>query len=176
MQMMANLPANMVIHQKGTCCGQAMRGLGPLASEPRLACCGDSFRWGLDDRGQKIVMVVVRIVGFVRKPNAVEEVRLPGHGATLHTHTVDEAVFDMRSTPISAPDQPAALGELPEKREIALPRTLPIHAADNVTSQAIMVNSNRAKLRGALVEQLLLAILAAMGLVDHEVDSHAAGG
>ena len=98
-----------------------MRELGPLAAESRLARCGDNFRRRLDNRGQKIVMVVLWIVGLVRKPYAIEEIRLPGHGAILHLHAVEKAVLNMRIAPIPAPDQPAALGELPQKSEIALP-------------------------------------------------------
>jgi len=39
-----------------------------------------------------------------------------------------------------------------------------------------MVNSNCAKFCGTLVKQLPLAMLAAIGFVDHEFDSHAVGG
>ncbi len=57
-------------------------------------------------------MVFIWIVGFVRKPLAFEEIPLPRDRTTLHMDTVDEAVSNVRCSPIPAPDQAATQGEL----------------------------------------------------------------
>jgi len=57
-------------------------------------------------------MVFVWIVGFVRKPLAFEEIPLPRDRTTLHMDAIDEAVLNVRRSPIPAPDEAATLGEL----------------------------------------------------------------
>lgn len=65
--------------------------------------------------------VLIGIVGFLRIPETGEKIALPGNGAALDMNAVDEAVLDMRSAPIAAPDQAAALRELPEEGKVAFP-------------------------------------------------------
>ena len=119
-----------------------------------------------------MLVVVIRIVNIVGIPGASEEISLPGDCATLHMNTVDEAVLDVGSTPVAAPDKAAALRELPQEGEIALPGRLSAHYADDVARQAVVVHAHRSKLCSALVEEFLLAILAAVGFIDHDGDSH----
>ena len=114
--------------------------------------------------------VFVRIIGSVGIPGAGEQVCLPGHGATLHVHAVDEAVFNIGSAPIAAPDQAAAVCQLAQEREVTFPTGLSTNDADNVTRQAVVMNPHSSQLGGALVEEFLLAGLAAIGFVDHEFD------
>src|SRR5208337_1869369 len=86
--------------------------LSSLISGARLARGCRNSHWLLDHSGQKILMVLVRVVGIVRKPCAGEEIALPGHGATLHMDVVDEAVLEVWCSPVPAPDHSAALRKL----------------------------------------------------------------
>ena len=77
--------------------------------------------------------VFVRIISSIGIPGAGEQVCLPGHFATLHVHAVDEAMFNIGSAPIAAPDQAAAVRQLPHEREVTFPAGLSANDADNVT-------------------------------------------
>jgi len=65
-----------------------------------------------------------------------------------------------------------ALRELSQEGEVALPGRLSAHHADDVARQAVVVHAHRSKLRRALVKEFLLAVLAAVGFVDHDRNSH----
>ena len=68
-----------------------------------------------------MLRVVVGIVCFVGIPGSGKQVALPGDRAPLYVHAIDEAVFDVGSAPVAAPDEPAALCELSHESEIAFP-------------------------------------------------------
>lgn len=116
--------------------------------------------------------VVVRIVSIVGIPDPGEKIALPRDRAALHMYSVDEAVFYFASAPVAAPDEPAAVRELAQEGEVTFPATLPGRHAHDVTSQSIVMNSNRSKFCSPVIEELLLAVLAAVGFVDHDFNSH----
>src|ERR1700683_503456 len=119
-----------------------------------------------------MLYIVVRVVSFIGIPFSSEEVSLPGNGATLHMHAVDEAVFNVGSAPVSAPDKAATLRQVSHEREIAFKGRLPTHHADDVTSQPVVMVAHRPKFGRSVIEEHLLAILTAVGFVDHEFDTH----
>ncbi len=84
--------------------------LSRLMIRARCGCC--NFYRRLHDRGQEILVVFVWIVSLVRKPLTFEEIPLPGDRTTLHVDAIDEAVLNVRRSPIPAPDEAATLGEL----------------------------------------------------------------
>src|SRR5258708_1596353 len=119
--------------------------------------------------------IVVGIVSFVGIPDAGEEIALPGHRATLHMNAVDETMLDVGSAPVAAPDQSAALRELSQKSEIAFPAGFSANCANDVTCQTVMVNADGSKFGCAVIEKLLLAILAPIRFVNHDFNSHSLG-
>ena len=128
--------------------------------------------WRLGCGGKEMLFVVAGIVSVVGIPGTGKQIALPGDGAALDMDTVDEAVFDLGSAPVAAPDQPAALGELSQEREISFPRRLSAHDADDIAGQAVVVNAHGSQPGRALVEEFLLAFRAAIGFVQHDFDSH----
>jgi len=118
-------------------CNRRAQDLGLMVLGARLACCVGIDR-SLDHGGQKIVTVLVWIVGFVGIPFSPRKLSLPCHCATLHMHAVDKAVLDIRRSPIPTSDHPAALCELSRKRKIAFPGRLSLRHAHNIASQAIV--------------------------------------
>src|SRR5271169_1731253 len=84
-------------------------------------------------------------------------------------------MFDVRGAPVAAPDKPAAVRELPEESKIAFPARLSSHYADDVARQAVVMNPHGLKVRSAVVEKRLLALLAAVGFIDHDFNSHLLG-
>ena len=71
-----------------------------------------------------MLRVVVGVVGVVGIPGSGKQVALPGDRAPLYMHAIDEAVFDVGSAPVAAPDEAAALRELSQEGEIAFPGRL----------------------------------------------------
>ena len=51
-----------------------------------------------------MLRVVVGVVGVVGIPGSGKQVALPGDRAPLYMHAIDEAVFDVGSAPVAAPD------------------------------------------------------------------------
>ena len=68
-----------------------------------------------------MLQVVVRIAGFVGIPRSGKQFTLSGDGAALHTDAAHETMFEPGSSPVTAPDQSAALRELTQKGEVAFP-------------------------------------------------------
>ena len=123
-----------------------------------------------------MVHVVVRIVGFVGIPDAGEQIALPGHRTTLHMNAVDEAMLDVGSAPVAAPDQAAALCELSQKSEIAFPAGFATDQANNIAGQSVVVDADGSEFGSSAIEQFLLTVLAAIGFIDHDLNSHSLGG
>ena len=120
--------------------------------------------------------IVVGIVGFVWIPDSGKEVPLPGNRATLDMNAIDEAVLDVGSAPVTAPNQPAALRELSQKREITLPAGLAAHQPDDVARQAVVMNAHGSKFGSSVIKKRKLAVLAAVGFVDHDFNSRLLAG
>jgi hypothetical protein len=155
--------------------------MGAAWLRPLVACLGparlrSSCRRLLFRSGKKMVPLVVGVVGFVGIPGSSEQISLPGDGAALHMNAIDEAMFEVGSAPVAAPDKAAALRQLSQESEITFPAGLAAHHTHDVTGQAIVMNTHGAKFCGAAVEKRLLAILAAIRLVDHDFNSHLLGG
>jgi|HubBroStandDraft_6_1064221.scaffolds.fasta_scaffold319968_3 hypothetical protein len=119
-----------------------------------------------------MLAVVIGIVSSVGIPGASEEIALSGDRASLHMNAVDEVVLDAGCAPVAAPDEAATVRELSQERKVAFPARLSGHHADDVAGQAIVVHAHSAKLCGAIVEEFLLAVLAAIGFEDHDFNSH----
>src|SRR5882724_10553145 len=120
-----------------------------------------------------IVRIRVVLVVGVKIPR--KQIPLPRHRTALHMHTIDKAVLHAGIAPIPAPDQPAAVRELTEKREVALPRRLAANHTHNVASQTELMYAHGSQLGRSRVEQFLLAFLAAVSLKDHYRDAYVAG-
>jgi len=58
-----------------------------------------------------------------------------------------------------------------QKRKISLPRRRPANVPNQITGQTVVVHSHRVELRLALVEQIQLPILAAIGFKRHQRDT-----
>jgi hypothetical protein len=79
---------------------------------------------------------------------------------------VHKTMFERGSSPVTAPDQSAALRELTQKGEVAFPAGFAADRADNVAGQVVVMNADGSKFGRAAIESLRLAVLAAIRFVD----------
>src|SRR5712671_3421107 len=119
--------------------------------------------------------IVVGIVGFIWIPRAREEVSLPCDRAALHMNAIDEAVLELRRSPVAPPDQAATLRELTQESEIPLPAGFSADRANDVAGQAVVMHADGSKFGCPAIEKLLLAVLTAICFVDHDFNSHLLG-
>src|SRR5207248_8318375 len=116
-----------------------------------------------------------RLVIGIRIPAHIEQPGLIGDVDALHMIGIDKTVDDRVVAPVAAPDQPVILCKVFQEAEIALPAGFAVDVLHQIASQPKMVNPDIPQLRGALVEQLGLTLLAAIGFEHHQLDALARG-
>ena len=125
-----------------------------------------SCSW-LGSRNQRFEWVILG----VRVKIAAEQRRLHHQTASLHVIVIAEAVREIRTTPIPAPNQTMCWSDHAKEAEVSLPGRITIDIFHQIARQSIMMDPDDAKLRCTLLEQHLLPFLATIGFENHEFDA-----